>query len=164
MYINVLYWDKVINIAIITFTPSVSFVTITILPTFSCQIICQKSLNVIFFGPGMQSIHIWLYMYCPWRSNYLEMGISLSPIYPRNICVSVASQNLDFYCHMSWSFICSMRLGKRWLSVFLILMELSTITAYTFFYYNRHTHSKLTMKQQKLFFILMSLIVSLLDV
>ena len=57
-----------------------------------------------------------------------------------------------------------MRLGKRWLSVFLILMELSTITAYTFFYYNRHTHSILIMKQQKLFFILMSLIVSLLDV
>jgi hypothetical protein len=67
----------------------------------------------------------------------------------------------EVICHRAWSFICSMRLGKRWQSVFLILMELSTITAYTFFYHNRHTHSKLIMKQQKLFFILMSLIVFL---
>jgi len=33
-----------------------------------------------------------------------------------------------------------------------------------FFYNNRSTQSKLTMKQQNLFFILISLIVSLLDV
>ena len=98
----------------LTFTPSVNFVTITILQTFSCQIICQKSFNVIFFGPGMQSIQIWLHMYCPWWSNYLEIGVSLYP-------------NLDFYRHMPWSFICSIRLGERWAS----LLTLSfTITSF----------------------------------
>ena len=35
----------------------------------------------------------------------------------------VLSQDLDFQCHMSWSFLCLMNLGERSLLVLLILLE-----------------------------------------
>jgi hypothetical protein len=59
--------------------------------------------------------------------QYTLVGIALTLV-PHHIFVPVPSQDLDFQCHISWFFLCSVSQGEMWLFVLLILMELLTVT------------------------------------
>ena len=46
----------------------------------------------------------------------------------RHICMLAQSQDFVFQCLMSWSFLCSVIWGQRWLFVLLIFVKLLTTT------------------------------------
>jgi hypothetical protein len=46
------------------------------------------------------------------------------------------SQDLDFQCHMSWSFLWSVSEDERWLFVLLMLVELCRLTSINELLYN----------------------------
>jgi hypothetical protein len=74
---------------------------------FYCLFVSALLLEIILWGGGCDPIN---------RFN------------PATFCMTVTIQDLDVQSHASWSFLCYIVWGERWLFVLLILVELLPIT------------------------------------
>jgi hypothetical protein len=75
------------------------------------------------------------HMYCRWRSRYQGRGWNtITDLIRPHVC-ACSKPDVDFQRHMSWSF-CFV-FSERSLFALLILVELLTITVWTFFNYKQ---------------------------
>ena len=103
-----------IYIAKLALRPQFHFVDICACPCFHYTFLINDS----------SLYHTWRKLTNQKTHNFIVRKFSTSYI---------TVKDLDIQCHVSWSVLCSMIWGERWLFVLLILVELLTITVLTFF-------------------------------